>query len=296
MSLFSLSSDYFWRRMSCPSFRLPRPCTSTRPSRKHSKIDLAGIASPTPLSGSMPVCRRSSAHRRVWRPATTVKRARSASWPRPVAFRPSSADITTTSCGGQVHVPARYSLPSDFRLLTFSTRMPTSRLPPSRGARTAWTLRKTCPSSSCPTRGCRTSSSSGLRSSTTNERINYYCHPAENERNIQILLRLILNGETSLPGNLGAMSREERLAFSNQRNQSYVNAHHDDSMETLFADLAAARQETLNLLEQFTDEQLAAHASISFAADRTAGDLFAANAQHAAVHITWIEEGFRQGL
>jgi hypothetical protein len=119
----------------------------------------------------------------------------------------------------------------------------------------------------------------------------HFAHLAENERNIQILLRLTLKGETSLPGNMGAMSREERLARANQRNQSYVNAHHDDSMETLFADLAAARQETLKLLEQFTDEQLAAPASISLAADRTAGDLFAANAQHAAAHRTWIEEG-----
>jgi len=84
--------------------------------------------------------------------------------------------------------------------------------------------------------------------------------------------------------------------LANQRNQSYVNAHRDDSMETLVADLAAARQDTLTLLEQFTDDQLAAHASVSFAADRTAGDLFAANAQHGAVHMTWIEEGFRHGL
>jgi hypothetical protein len=124
----------------------------------------------------------------------------------------------------------------------------------------------------------------------------HFAHLAQNERNIQILLRLTLKGETSLPGNPGTMSREERLAMSNQRNQSYVDAHHDDSMESLVADLAAARQETLNLLEQFTDEQLAAHASLSFVSDRTAGDLFAANAQHAAVHMTWIEEGFRQGL
>ena len=124
----------------------------------------------------------------------------------------------------------------------------------------------------------------------------HFAHLTANERNIQILLRLTLKGETSLPGNLGAMSREERLAMSNQRNQSYVNAHYDDSMETLVADLAAARQETLHLLEQFTDEQLAAPASISLAADRTAGDLFAANAQHAAAHMTWIEEGFRQGI
>ena len=124
----------------------------------------------------------------------------------------------------------------------------------------------------------------------------HFAHLPDNERNIQILLRLTLTGKTSLPGNLGAMSREERLAMANRRNQSYVNAHHDDSTETLFADLAAARQETLNLLEQFSDEQLAAPASISYVADRTAGDLFAANAQHAAVHMKWIEEGFREGL
>jgi hypothetical protein len=124
----------------------------------------------------------------------------------------------------------------------------------------------------------------------------HFAHLAANERNIQILLQLMLKGETSLPGNLGTMSREERLTMANQRNQSYVNAHHDDSMESLFADLAAARQDTLSLLDQFTDEQLAARASISYVADRTAGDLFAANAAHAATHIKWIEEGFRQGL
>lgn len=124
----------------------------------------------------------------------------------------------------------------------------------------------------------------------------HFAHLAENERNIQILLRLMLKGETSLPGNLGTMSREERLAFSNQRNQTYVNAHHDDSMETLSADLAAARQETLKLLEQFSDEQLAAPASISYVANRTAGELFAANAQHATAHMKWIDEGCRQDL
>ena len=124
----------------------------------------------------------------------------------------------------------------------------------------------------------------------------HFAHLTQNERNIQILLRLTLTGQTSLPGNLGAMSPEERLAMSNQRNQSYVNAHHDDSMETRASDLAAACQETLDLLELFTDEQLAARVSVPFVADRTAGDLFAANAQHAAAHIRWVEEGFRQGL
>ncbi len=142
----------------------------------------------------------------------------------------------------------------------------------------------------------RPCTSSGVPGEAAWRAKDHFAHLAANERNIQILLRLTLSGGTNLPGNLGSMSREERLALSNQRNQSYVNAHHDDSMETLTADVATARQETLQLLELFTDEQLAAPVSVSFVADRTAGDLFAANAQHAAMHMTWIEEGFRQGL
>ena len=92
------------------------------------------------------------------------------------------------------------------------------------------------------------------------------------------------------------MSPEERLVWSNQRNQTYVNAHRDDSMETLRAHLSAAHQETLDLLGQFTDEQLVAPVSSSVMTNMNAGNLFVANARHAAMHMTWIEEGFRQDL
>ena len=37
-----------------------------------------------------------------------------------------------------------------------------------------------------------------------------------------------------------------------------MNAHHDDTLEMLVAEYLAARQELLDLLRQFTDEQLAA--------------------------------------
>jgi hypothetical protein len=123
----------------------------------------------------------------------------------------------------------------------------------------------------------------------------HFAHLTANEQNIQTLLRLTLTG-ASLPDNLATMSAEERLAWSNQRNQTYVNAHRNDRMETLRAHLSTAYQETLDLLEQFTDEQLAAPVSLSFLAHMAAGNLFVANAQHAAMHITWIEEGFHQGL
>jgi hypothetical protein len=124
----------------------------------------------------------------------------------------------------------------------------------------------------------------------------HFAHLAQNERNIQHLLRFTLAGQTSLPGSIGETGPEERQTLANQRNQSYVNAHRDETMEALVVDVTTARQETLQLLDQFTDEQLAAPATLSVVADRTSGDLFAANAQHAAAHMTWIEEGFRKGL
>ncbi len=104
-----------------------------------------------------------------------------------------------------------------------------------------------------------------------------------------------------MPGILGDLSaltpeEEERLGMAVASvNQTYVNAHHDDSMEMLAADYLAARQETLDLLQQFTDDQLAAPVP-TVVGDQAAGDLFAGRAGHAAEHITSIEEGFRQGV
>ena len=91
------------------------------------------------------------------------------------------------------------------------------------------------------------------------------------------------------------MSAEDWLVWSNQRNQNYVNAHRHESMETLRAQFSTARQETLDLLEQFTEEQLAAPVSTSFLTNMTTGTLFVANAQHAATHMAWIEEDYARG-
>jgi len=142
----------------------------------------------------------------------------------------------------------------------------------------------------------------------------HFAHLVQNERNIQHLLRRALAGEErdvflrlqypegmEMPGILGDLSaltpeEEERLGMAiAQLNQTYVNAHHDDSMEMRASDFLAARQETVNLLHQFTDDQLVAPVP-TVVGDATAGDLFAGRAGHAAEHITSIEEGFRQGM
>ena len=141
----------------------------------------------------------------------------------------------------------------------------------------------------------------------------HLAHLVQNERNIQHLLRRVLEGSTpdvllrsqypagAMPGILGDLSRlspqeEERLGMAiAQLNQACVDAHHDDSMELLAADYLAARQDTVNLLHQFTDDQLAALVP-SVVGDATTGDLFAGRAGHAAEHMSSIAEGLRQGV
>lgn len=141
----------------------------------------------------------------------------------------------------------------------------------------------------------------------------HLAHLVKSERNIQQLLRRTLAGETRdgllrlqypqampLPGILGDLSEltpqeEERLGMAVANvNQAYVDAHHDDSLEMLSADYLEARQDTLDLLQQFTDDQLAAPVP-TVIGDQIVGDLFAGRAGHAAEHMSWIEEGFRRG-
>jgi hypothetical protein len=142
----------------------------------------------------------------------------------------------------------------------------------------------------------------------------HLAHLAQSERNLQHLLRHILAGEPPdvllrlqypagmpLPGILGdwdALTPEEQerleLAVA-QINQTYVNTHQDDTLEMLAADYLAARQELLDHLHQFTDEQLAASVPM-VTGERAVGDVFAGKAGHATEHMSSIEEGWRQGV
>ncbi len=142
----------------------------------------------------------------------------------------------------------------------------------------------------------------------------HLAHLTQSERNIQQLLRRILAGESRdgilrsqypegmpLPGTLGVLDaltpeEEQRLVLAIASiNQAVVDARHDDSLELLSAEFLAARQGTVDLLRQFTDEQLAA-VMPTVVGDGVAGDVFAGRAGHATEHITSIEEGLRKGV
>lgn len=141
----------------------------------------------------------------------------------------------------------------------------------------------------------------------------HLAHLVNSERNIQRLLRAALAGETRdtllrlqypegmpLPHVLGdwdALTPEEQqrlvLAVAGF-NQAAVNARHDDTLETLAAEFQAARRDTVELVGQFTDEQLAESVP-TVISPQPAGDLFAGRAAHANQHIAWIEDRWRQG-
>jgi len=142
----------------------------------------------------------------------------------------------------------------------------------------------------------------------------HFAHLVQNERNIQHLLRSALADEVRdvllrlqyppgmpLPGTLGDLSaltpeEEARLELAVASvNQATVNAHRDDSLELLSAEYQAARQDTLDLLHRFTDEQLAAPVP-TVGGEQSAGDLFAGRAEHATEHMRSVQEGWRQGV
>ena len=142
----------------------------------------------------------------------------------------------------------------------------------------------------------------------------HLAHLAQSERNIQRLLRATLAGETRdkllrlqypagmpLPDTLGdwdalTTEEQERLEVAVARvNQTCVNAHQDDTLESLVADFLAARQDTVDLLHQFTDEQLAATFP-GIDGEATPSDLFAGRAGQATEHMSSVEEGLRQDL
>ncbi len=124
----------------------------------------------------------------------------------------------------------------------------------------------------------------------------HFTHLVRVERAFQGMIRRTIEGKTDPVGfsRIGAKNRDEVVAWIHQQNQAYTEAHYDDSIEHILADLTAARQESLALLAQLTDEQIALPIPGAPWADGTIGGILITNAQHAVQHLSWIQEGLRQ--
>jgi hypothetical protein len=76
-----------------------------------------------------------------------------------------------------------------------------------------------------------------------------------------------------------------------QGNQDNVDAHRDDDLDTLIADLEAARSETIGLLAELSDEQLAEPLPGAPWNDGTIGGVLITNAHHEQQHLAWVLDG-----
>jgi hypothetical protein len=121
----------------------------------------------------------------------------------------------------------------------------------------------------------------------------HIAHLAMIERAFQGMIRRHLEGAKN-PVGFGGGSREDIIARVHKGNEDNVREHKDDDLDTLFADLDAARADTLSLLESLSDEQLASPLPGAPWADGTIGGVIITNAYHAIQHWQWVEEGLQQ--
>jgi hypothetical protein len=121
----------------------------------------------------------------------------------------------------------------------------------------------------------------------------HIAHLAMIERSFQGMIRRTIGGESN-PVGFGGGSRDDIIARVHRGNQDNVEAHKDDDLDTLLADLDAARADSLELMDELTDEQLASVLPGAPWADGTIGGVLMTNAYHQIQHWKWVEEGLQR--
>jgi hypothetical protein len=119
----------------------------------------------------------------------------------------------------------------------------------------------------------------------------HIAHLAMIERAFNSMISRTLDGSSNPVGFDLSKGRDSVIARVHQGNQDNVDAHRGDDLDTLLADLAAARAETTELLGSLTDEQLALPLPGAPWNDGTIGGVLITNAYHQIQHWKWIEEG-----
>ena len=118
----------------------------------------------------------------------------------------------------------------------------------------------------------------------------HLAHLAMIERAFQQMIRKTLEGAESPVGFTGT-TREEVIAGVHNNNERNVEEHKSDDLDTLIADLEAARAESKALLDSLTDEQLEMKVPGAPWADGSIGGVLITNGYHEDMHWKWVEEG-----
>jgi hypothetical protein len=118
----------------------------------------------------------------------------------------------------------------------------------------------------------------------------HLAHLAMIERAFQGMIRRSMDGDAN-PVGLGSGSREDVIGRVHRNNEKSVDEHRGDSLDSLLADLDAARRETLDLLAGVPDDRLTEKVPGAPWADGTIGGVLITNAYHEMQHLAWVREG-----
>ena len=125
--------------------------------------------------------------------------------------------------------------------------------------------------------------------------LDHFIHTTLIERNWNAMFRRHLEGQKGMTLGSNAdgtpQSREEVMAGIHQWTESWADKHRGKSFEELVRIGLETRAETLALLSELDDEQLASKIPGAPWADGTVGGIMAANADHGRTHYKWAQEG-----
>lgn len=119
----------------------------------------------------------------------------------------------------------------------------------------------------------------------------HLAHIADIERTFQGIVERTIAGEDA-PLQLGIGSGaplSDVMATVHWRNQAHVDAHRADDLDTLLADIAAARADTMRLLDRLSDEELALPVPGAPWADGTVGGVLITLGYHDQQHLQWVD-------
>jgi hypothetical protein len=120
----------------------------------------------------------------------------------------------------------------------------------------------------------------------------HLAHIANIERTFQGIIERTLAGEKA-PVALGGSgaSVDDIMASVHRMNEAHVDANRATSLDALLADIAAARADSVALLDRLTDDELARPVPGAPWADGTIGGVLITLGYHDQQHMTWVTEG-----
>ncbi len=123
----------------------------------------------------------------------------------------------------------------------------------------------------------------------------HFIHTSLIEQNWNAMFRRHIAGERGMPARVNtdgtAQSREQVMAGIHAWTEEWAEQHRGKPLSELVRVGLGVRADTLKLLSELTDDQLASPIPGTPWADGTLGGIMAANAAHGRMHFKWAKEG-----